>query len=426
MNVVVLGLWHLGCVTAACCAEYLPVIGIDFDEEVVRNLRQGRAPLFEPGLDELISRQLQAGTLSFTSDIRQSLRSADLLWVCYDTPVDENDTADNDFVLQRLERCLRYLPEGSIVLISSQLPVGTCANLEAKYTESNLHFTYSPENLRLGNALETFRQRDRVIAGVRDDSPRAKLAQLFAPFAADRILWVRPESAEMTKHATNVFLAVSVTFANELARLCEATGAHAYELEKALRSDARIGPKAYIRPGAAFAGGTLARDVVTLTNVGQRSKREIPLINAVLVSNEVQKQWPMCRLEATFPRLDEIRVAVLGLTYKPETDTLRRSASIELCLRLLSRGCKVSCYDPVVKTLPDSLAAATLHLSLAEAIIGADAVVIMTPWPEIIQADWISLLQTKKDGTAIIDVNHAVSLPEDSLRKVRYLSLGTP
>ncbi len=112
MNVVVLGLWHLGCVTAACCAEYLPVIGIDFDEEVVRNLRQGRAPLFEPGLDELISRQLQAGTLSFTSDIRQSLRSADLLWVCYDTPVDENDTADNDFVLQRLERCLRYLPEG--------------------------------------------------------------------------------------------------------------------------------------------------------------------------------------------------------------------------------------------------------------------------------------------------------------------------
>ena len=173
-----------------------------------------------------------------------------------------------------------------------------------------------------------------------------------------------------------------------------------------------LDPKRTFDRGAAFAGGTLARDVVTLTNVGQRSKREIPLINAVLVSNEVQKQWPVCRLEATFPRLDEIRVAVLGLTYKPGTDTLRRSASIELCLRLLSRSCKVSCYDPVVKTLPDSLAAATLHLSLAEAIIGADAIVIMTPWPEIIQADWISLLQTKKDGTAIIDVNHAVSLPE--------------
>ena len=158
------------------------------------------------------------------------------------------------------------LPSGRLDCSLSllQLPVGTCANLEAKYTESNLHFTYSPENLRLGNALETFRQRDRVIAGVRDDSPRAKLAQDVAPFAADRILWVRPESAEMTKHATNVFLAVSVTFANELARLCEATGAHAYELERALRSDARIGPESvHSTWGAAFAGGTLARDVVT-------------------------------------------------------------------------------------------------------------------------------------------------------------------
>ncbi|MGI9114535.1 MAG: nucleotide sugar dehydrogenase [Chthoniobacterales bacterium] len=424
MNIVVLGLWHLGCVTAACCAEHFPVIGIDFDEGVVRDLSQGQAPLFEPGLDHLIKRQLEAGNLSFSSDSSRSLHSANVLWVCYDTPVDDNDVADNDYVLRRLEQCLPSIREGCLVLISSQLPVGTCSRLQAKYP--NLRFACSPENLRLGHALESFRERDRVIAGVADDSARGELTQLFAPFAADRMLWMRPESAEMIKHATNAFLALSVTFANEMARLCESHGANAYDLARGLRSDARIGPKAYLRPGAAFAGGTLARDVVTLTHLAQSSKEEVPLIKAILSSNDVHKQWPLRQLEAAFLHLDQIKVAVLGLTYKPGTDTLRRSSSIELCFHLLSHGCNVSCYDPAVNALPVTLDRARLCSNLAEAIDGVAAIMLMTAWPEITQVDWTELLRGLGREVVIIDVNHALNLPHGPLPHVRYFSLGSP
>ncbi len=237
MKVVVLGLWHLGCVTAACCAEYFAVVGLDFDHELIGKLRRGELPVFEPGLPELIARHFENRRLSFSSDAKQALKTADVLWVCYDTPVDRNDVADNDFVLRNLDRCAAELRPGTTILISSQLPVGKCRRLQKKYASRNLSFAYSPENLRLGNALETFRHPDRIVAGVGDEAARVRLRELFAPFIGDRVLWMTPESAEMTKHAINTFLALSVTFANEIARLCEVIGADAREVEKGLRSE---------------------------------------------------------------------------------------------------------------------------------------------------------------------------------------------
>jgi len=426
MKVVVLGLWHLGCVTAACCAEYFAVVGLDFDRELVANLARGKLPVFEPGLAELMARQLENRRLFFSSDANQILKTADVLWVCYDTPVDLNDVADNDFVLRNIDQCVPELRAGATILISSQLPVGTCRRLQNKHAGRNLSFAYSPENLRLGNALETFRRPDRIVAGVRDETARGRLRELFAPFAGDRLLWMTPESAEMTKHAINTFLALSVTFANEIARLCEVIGADAREVEQGLRSESRIGPNAYIRPGAAFAGGTLARDVVTLKHIAQENKQEAILIEAILASNEVHKQWALRRLEATFPLLDQVTVAVLGLTYKPGTDTLRRSSALELCLALLSRNCTVRCYDPEVKVLPRMAAAAALFQSLPEAIANADAIVVATPWPQITQADWSQLISRMKEGTIILDANRALVLSENLLRHVRYITVGAP
>src|SRR5207248_7492820 len=164
-----------------------------------------------------------------------------------------------------------------------------------------------------GNALESFRSPDRIVAGVREEVARSRLRELFAPFTGDRVLWMTPESAEMTKHAINTFLALSVTFANEIARLCEVIGADAREVEQGLRSETRIGPNAYIRPGAAFAGGTLARDVVTLKDIAHENTQETILIEAILASNEVHKQWALRRLEAIFPQFEQVTVAVLGL-----------------------------------------------------------------------------------------------------------------
>jgi UDPglucose 6-dehydrogenase len=425
VKVVVFGLWHLGCVTAACGAEHFAVVGLDFDPEIIANLRRGRAPIFEPGLNELIQSGLRSERLRFTTDEQEALENVDVFWVCYDTPVDESDVPDVGFVIDRIERCLPYLRPGAIVLISSQLPAGTCRRLEQKHADEGISFACSPENLRLGKALDIFRNPDRVVVGVRDARPRKTIAELFAPFASDRVLWMSPESAEMTKHAINAFLALSVTFANEIARLCEVVGANAREVEEGLRSESRIGPKAYIRAGSAFAGGTLARDVVTVTRIAADHGESAELIAAILRSNEAHKAWALRRLEAIYGNLRSITVAVLGLTYKPGTDTLRRSSAIELCLGLLERGARVRCYDPVVKALPSELAAAKICESLPDALRQAEAAVIATEWPQIRDADWPALVQTMKQPPVILDANRFLNLTADALQGGRYFAVGS-
>lgn len=425
MKIAVAGLWHLGCVTTACCAEHFSVVGLDFDEEVIAKLKTGRAPLFEPGLDELIQRGLTSERLSFTTDGPSAVDGADVLWVCYDTPVDDDDVPDVEFVLRQLELCMPALPSGAVVLISSQLPAGTCRLLEKKHASRKISFACTPENLRLGKALEIFRNPDRIVAGVRDDRTRGILAKLFAPFAQDKVIWMSPESAEMTKHAINAFLALSVTFANELAGLCEAVGASAREVEQGLRSESRIGTKAYIRPGSAFAGGTLARDVVTLTRLARDHGKSAELIAAILRSNEAHKTWALHRLEAIFGKLEGLTVAVLGLTYKPGTDTLRRSSAIELCQDLLERGARLQCYDPSVKSLPRMLASGTVSETIPDSLRHADAAIIATEWPEIRAADWAELIKTMKTGFVILDANRFLSLTSEMLRDVQYFAVGS-
>jgi UDPglucose 6-dehydrogenase len=424
MKVVVFGLWHLGCVTAACCAEHFDVVGLDFEADTIARLQDGRAPILEPGLDELMRSGLKSGRLSFTTSEQKALEGADVLWVCYDTPVDDNDVPDVDFVLARIERCLPHLPAGAIVLISSQLPAGTCRRLQEKHVDKAISFACSPENLRLGKALDIFRKPDRVVVGVGGARERKILAELFAPFARDHVLWMSPESAEMTKHAINAFLALSVTFANEIARLCEAVGANAQDVEHGLRSESRIGPKAYLRPGSAFAGGTLARDVVTLTGLAADHGESVELIPAILRGNEKHKTWALRRLETIYGTLAGVTVAILGLTYKPDTDTLRRSSAIELCQALLDRGVRVQCYDPAVTQLPGKLAAATICESLADALRQADAAVIATEWPQIKEANWPALVKTMKQQPVILDANRFLDIAPDGLAGARYFTVG--
>lgn len=424
MKIVVLGLWHLGCVTAACCAEHFEVTGLDFDPALVAGLQAGRAPLFEPGLDELLGRGLASGRLRIAPGADPAaLGAADVLWVCHDTPVDENDVADVPFVLDRIAACLPALRPGALVLISSQIPAGTCRALEAAHP--GVAFACSPENLRLGKALEIFRRPERIVAGVRTPAAREALAPLFAPFCAE-ILWMRPESAEMTKHGINAWLALSVTFANEIARLCEAVGADAREIERGLRSEPRIGQKAYIRPGGAFAGGTLARDVVALTRLSQAHGENTALFPAILAGNEAHKDWALGRLRALLGPLAGRVIAVLGLTYKPGTSTLRRSGAVELAAKLLAAGARVRCFDPAAPDpLPGELAGAERCGSLAEATAGAAAAVVATEWPEIKAADWPALA-ARMQRPLVIDANGFLGLTRDRVPGVEYFAVGTP
>jgi UDPglucose 6-dehydrogenase len=384
-QVCVCGLWHLGSVVAASLAEHFPTIGYDPDPQTVAKLEAGQPPIFEPGLAQLVEVGLSSGRLSFTAEFARAVQGADVVWITFDTPVDENDVADVAFVERQTEALFPHLADGALVLVSSQLPVGTTAQLEAAYRsahpERDVGFAHSPENLRLGRALEAFRQPDRIVAGVRREADRVRLQALFAPFC-QQIEWMSVESAEMTKHALNAFLATSVTLINELAALCERVGADAGEVERGLKTDQRIGPRAYLSPGAAFAGGTLARDIAFLNELGTKAAVRIPLLEAVTRSNHEQKHWPARKLKELLGDPAGKVVAVLGLTYKPDTNTLRRSSAVELCLWLERQGARVRAYDPAVPEVPPELARAISLCATAEdAVRGADALVLATPWP---------------------------------------------
>jgi len=420
MNVTVLGLWHLGCVTAACCARHFPVVGLDFDAANIVRLNSGQAPLSEPGLNELLAAGLASKKLSFTADPKIACAQADVLWLCYDTPVNENDESDVDFVLANLRRALPHLPKGALILISAQLPVGTCRKLETEFPQ--FHFAYSPENLRLGRALEAFEKAERVIVGIRNEIKKPLLEKLFAPFTA-QVLFMRTESAEMVKHALNSFLALSVTYINEVARLCEHVGADAKEVSAGLKSEPRIGPKAYLGPGGPFAGGTLARDVVTLTRLAAANNEMISVIPAIKQSNDLHRGWMLRRLQTRLGNLRGRTIAVLGLTYTVNTDTLRRSAAVELCRELLTAGAGVRAFDPAVKQLPADLAPVQLAAQIADAVKDVDAAVVCTEWPAFRQADWATLVPAMRQRI-FVDANRFLEKGLQNISGVEHLSVG--
>jgi UDPglucose 6-dehydrogenase len=428
MKVVVYGLWHLGCVTAACLASAgNEVVGLDVDEDVVRGLRAGRPPLEEPGLQERIAAGLHDGCLSFTTDAGAALRGADLLWVAFDTPVNERDEADVAWVRGRLQSIADAIPRGTLVLVSSQVPVGFTAALEHDWHERGLRYAYSPENLRLGQALQGFERPERVVVGVRGHADRDDLAALLRPFST-RIEWMSIESAEMTKHALNAFLATSVAFANEVARVCEVVGSDAKEVERGLKSEGRIGPRAYLSPGAAFAGGTLARDVRFLASLGGDRGVATPLLAGVLASNERHQAWLHEKVRAALADTEHPVAAVLGLTYKAGTSTLRRSASVELCRWLFGQGVAVRAHDPAVPELPAELGDLGLVLcgSAEEAVTGADVVVVATEWPDYRRLAADALVRSMR-RPRVIDPNwFLASLAADPRLSYVATGRGTP
>ena len=424
MKVVVLGLWHLGCVTAASCAKHFTVVGLDLDPVNIAQLQQGKAPLAEPGLNELITDGLSAGRLSFTTDAKIACAEADVLWVAYDTPVDDDDNADVESVLREIRSHVPALPFGALVLLSSQLPVGTCRQLENEFKSRGYRFACSPENLRLGKAIEIFTNADRIIAGCRDERTRAQLAELFAPFTS-QVVWMSPESAEMTKHAINSFLATSITFMNEVSRLCEATGADAKEVERGLKTESRIGPKAYLSPGGAFAGGTLARDVVTLAQLGQKHGASLEVLPAIKRSNDHHRLWAFQKVLQAYPTGNGHTIALLGLTYKPGTNTLRRSSAVELARALHAAGFAMQAYDPSAPTIPPDVSFIQFKPTAAEAVAGADATVVCTEWPEFRQLDWPTLLPRLRQ-TLILDASRFLEKNLAGIPGLRYSAVGSP
>jgi UDPglucose 6-dehydrogenase len=428
VRVGVQGLWHLGSVTAACLASVgHDVVGLDSDQTVITSLNEGKAPLFEPDLNPLIAEGILNGNLQFTSDMANACKDVEVLWVTFDTPVDDDDVADINFVLNQIKAAVILLPDGALVLVSSQLPAGSIAILE-NFTKENvpkkhISFASSPENLRLGKALNVFLHPDRIIVGIRSAEDRIVLGKLLSPIT-EKIEWMSVESAEMTKHAINAFLATSVTFANEIAAICELVGADAKEVERGLKTEARIGPRAYLSPGGPFAGGTLARDIEFLGGISKSQQLITPLLSSVRLSNDAHKKWVQRKLLDHFRDLRGIRVSIWGLTYKVGTDTLRRSLSVELVDWLLDHGARVQVYDPAVNELPISWANRVKKcVSANENLEEIQALVVGTEWPQF-KDEARRFTELANSNLLIIDANRHL---QESVREmaITYLSVGS-
>jgi len=427
LKVAVAGLWHLGCVAAACLAAVgHRVVGVDADPQRVESLRAGRAPLREPGLDALLADGAAAGRLRFTDDLSEAFRDADVAYLAYDTPVDDRDRADVSVVLGAAEVAGQALPPGALLLVQSQVPVGTCRALRAGLRAArggDVGVAYVPENLRLGEAIERYLHPDVLVIGADDPEARGRVDRLFAAIGAPR---VRTDlaTAEMAKHAINAFLATSISFANELANLSQLEGADTDALLEVLRLERRIGPRVPLRPGMGFAGGTLARDVNALEDVAERHRYTPHLLEAVLRVNDGQQSLPIRWLEQAYGTLAGRRVGVLGLTYKPGTSTLRRSASVAMIRSLVRAGAEVSAADPQadlaeVADLPSFEFGRDPYRAAAH----ADALVVATPWPEFEALDF-GRLRAEMRHPLILDMPRLLDRARLEALGFTYVSVG--
>ena len=429
MNVCVLGQWHLGSVTAACLAALgHRVVGLDADAGRIASLSSGAAPLFEAGLEELLRQGLASGRLRFTSTASEATAGADVVWVACDTAVGDDGPLQPHCVTAQVKQLIPALRPGTLVVVSSQLPVGSVRRLQqyaANHSAAELTFACVPENLRLGSAVSDFLRPERVVVGLACEAGGEVLHKLLRSIPAP-IEWMSLESAEMTKHAINAFLAVSVTFANELGRICEAVGADGKQVERGLKTDRRIGPGAYLAPGAAFAGGTLARDVGLLNRTAGEHGIVAPLLSAILPSNAAHELWARDTLRALFADLSQTTIAVWGVTYKPGTDTLRGSPVIELCDWLLHAGATIRVHDPIVSALPPHWGAAVERCdSPVAAVRGAHALVLATAWP-VYRTIAAGQLLAVAPRLAVLDPQRFLPHLADADAGLRYFAVGMP
>lgn len=422
-NILVIGLWHLGCVTSACLAKKHQVTGFDPDPKVLDGLRAGKPPLFEPGLEQAIGEAVGRKSLGFTSDLALAAGKSDIIYIAFDTPVDEHDNVDTAPIEKAFSAILPNLRDSQLMIISSQVPIGTCRRLHGRALAEGKKtgVCYSPENLRLGTAIETFMNPERVVFGLSGVGLQAQLEDVFSGVSGER-LYMSLESAEMVKHAMNSYLATMISFSGEISNLCEKTGANATQVMDALRKEKRVSPNAPIMPGLGFGGGTLARDIQILRAIGKGKGLGTPVLDATYNANQERMGYVKQRLKEALGALPGKKAAFFGLTYKPGTDTLRRSLAIDVMDSLKTDGIEMRAYDPAIKGQIANHSHIKVCGSASEAASGADAIVITTAWEEFKALDYSALCRGMRQPV-IIDARNLL-LPERLGKEIRYFGVG--
>ena len=431
MNISVIGTGYVGLVVGACLAETgNDVTCADTDAEKVAGLTKNVMPIFEPGLDTMVERNQRQGRLQFTTDVAGAIARADVVFIAVGTPPDEDGSADLRHVLGVADQIGRHMARELVIVTKSTVPVGTAAKVAdavAAHARLPFHLCSNPEFLKEGAALEDFMKPDRVVLGVESDHARSVMAELYAPFVrtGKPIIFMDIPSAEMTKYAANAMLATRISFMNEIAALCERVGANVDLVRKGVGSDSRIGPS-FLFPGPGYGGSCFPKDVKALVQTARRQKTPLLVLEAVESANDRQKQRLFEKLsESLGGELSGIRVAVWGLSFKPNTDDMRESPALALIESVLSAGGSVIAHDPAAmeearRRLGNKVTFAATNY---EALADADALVIVTDWNEYRHPDFLRMKAALR-RPIVIDGRNLYSAEKLSSLGFTYRSFG--
>lgn len=390
-RICIAGEWHQAVVVGACLADMgHEVRGAIADERMAEQLSTGVPPVHEPELPELMRRGLESGSLQYTTSFENALRGADYAYIALDTPIADDDTPELDDIVATARRIAAALTGDIVLVVTAQVPVGTCESLRdlvAADSGRRVTVAHVPEFLRLGQAVRTFIEADRFIIGCNDETVAEELAGVYAPLGRP-VLQMGLRSAEMAKHASNAFLAASISFTNEIADLCADVGADIAAVTEGMKLDRRIGPQAFLGAGLGFAGGTLGRDLRALQALGREHGRSTHVADAVIAVNRSRSGLVRHELERAYGDVDGLRVGVLGLTYKPGTSTLRRSIALEIIADLAGAGASVAAFDPLADMTEVADPPRFERVAgPAAAAADADALVLVTEWDGLDRTD---------------------------------------
>jgi len=388
MHIAVIGTGYVGLVTGACFAEFgVDVTCVDIDSSKIDRLIAGEMPIYEPGLEQLVAKNVQSGRLRFTTDLKQAVEQALVVFLAVGTPPKGDGSPDLSFVEAAARSVAEHMNGYKVIVTKSTVPIGTGEYLRKLIREnlkSSLNFgiVSNPEFLREGAAINDFMRPDRVVVGSRDEEAVAIMRDLYRPLYLIEVPFVVTslEAAELTKYAANAFLATKISFINEIANLCEDIGCDVHDVARAIGMDRRIGNK-FLHPGPGFGGSCFPKDTQALASVAREFGRDSIIVDAVIEVNRRQRRAMIPKIEKLLGELQGKTVAILGLAFKPETDDMREAPAIDIISGLLERGATVRAYDPVAM---DEAAKVLPKVSFAgdeyEAVTDADALVFMTEW----------------------------------------------
>jgi UDPglucose 6-dehydrogenase len=388
MHIAVIGTGYVGLVTGACFAEFgVDVTCVDIDSEKIARLLAGEMPIYEPGLEQLVTKNMQSGRLRFTTDLKQAVEQALVIFLAVGTPPKSDGSPDLSFVETAARSVAEHMNGYKVIVTKSTVPIGTGEHIRKlirEHQKSKLNFgiVSNPEFLREGAAINDFMRPDRVVLGSRDEEALAIMRDLYRPLYLIEAPFVLTslEAAELTKYAANAFLATKISFINEIASLCESIGCDVHDVARAIGMDRRIGSK-FLHPGPGFGGSCFPKDTQALASVAQKFGRESMIVDAVIEVNRRQRRAMVPKIEKLVGELAGKTIAILGLAFKPETDDMREAPAIDIISGLIERGAKVRAYDPVAMTeAAKVLADVDYAADEYEAVTDADALVFVTEW----------------------------------------------